>query len=390
MFAALLTAAAASAPFLLRPQTSASREAISLDGIWHVKADPSDIGHSEGWAKALPLPTLAAPVPSTLNQLLAIDGAANFSDGYFGAVWYQRDFYVSADWARNPNFTAALRVDAATANAELFLNGVSLSSHRGVGLPFGGAAELLSPQTNRITVRVDGRRTWSDLPPGNQVLSPFGRPMLLGGDAGYYYSIPGVDGSVWLTRAPAARALTDVSWVFRPPGTLSFNVSCGAAGSCGEHVAVSLLDTDAGPMPLAEVTGKESGELALEQPKLWWPVGLADPRKGRPLAFLYELRVRTDTDEYRLRVGLREVSTSGRELRINGQRVYLKGADHHIDSPIRGHGDDAVMNARDVALMRWLGMNAVRVTSWAAPESMLDLLDEGGIMMQARNGGTCL
>jgi beta-galactosidase/beta-glucuronidase len=89
-------------------------------------------------------------------------------------------------------------------------------------------------------------------------------------------------------------------------------------------------------------------------------------------------------------VGLREVTTVGRELRVNGEKVYLRGADHHQDAALRGKGVDAVTQARDVAMMESVGMNAVRLNSWPAPELLLDLADEVGIMVQSEASGIAL
>ena len=68
-------------PVLLRPQMSETRAALNLDGLWRVKADPSDSGRMERWwASELGGLVLDAPVPSTLNEVLAADPAANWTD----------------------------------------------------------------------------------------------------------------------------------------------------------------------------------------------------------------------------------------------------------------------------------------------------------------------
>ena len=224
--------------------------------------------------------------------------------------------------------------------------------------------------------------------------------MLLGGDAGYYYSTPGLDGSVWLSTLPAVYAIADVStdWDGK---ALSWNVSCANPATatqrperdigppndglqtmllkpassidCGS-VRVTLLDGDTS---VAEGTGA-AGTLEVRAPKLWWPIGSAH---GRP--FLYTLRVQTSTDSYRLKVGLRTVAAVGREIQVNGKKVYLRGVDHHIDGHLRGHGVDRVLHAMDMALMRTTNLNAFRVNSWAVPEQLLDLCDELGFLVQS-------
>lgn len=99
-----------------RPQFSDSRSFFSLDGMWHVQADPAQRGIVDGWQKKLPSPTMGAPVPSTLNEVLG-DTMTNFSNAYFGALWFERSVRVPLDWLSSSNVSLGLRFDAATANA---------------------------------------------------------------------------------------------------------------------------------------------------------------------------------------------------------------------------------------------------------------------------------
>jgi hypothetical protein len=166
-----------------RPQFSDSRSFFSLDGMWHVQADPAQRGIVDGWQKKLPSPTMGAPVPSTLNEVLG-DTMTNFSNAYFGALWFERSVRVPLDWLSSSNVSLGLRFDAATANAQVWLNGLPICSHRGVGLPFGGTIDdAVKSGANRLTVRVDGNRNWQDLPPGASGLDEYGNPILYGGDA---------------------------------------------------------------------------------------------------------------------------------------------------------------------------------------------------------------
>ena len=66
---------------LLRPQASETRAALTLDGVWRVKADPADAGRMERWwENELDGLVLDAPVPATLNEVLAADPTANWTD----------------------------------------------------------------------------------------------------------------------------------------------------------------------------------------------------------------------------------------------------------------------------------------------------------------------
>jgi len=157
---ALLLFATHDAAALLRPQAAESRSLSSLDGAWRVQIDAAGVGAAQRWQSAPLRNVSSAPVPSTLNDVLELDG-------YFGAVWYERTVF------RPPGGGAsAVYFEHATANAEVWLNGERLGSHRGVGLPFGWPVALGAGQ-NRLTVRVDGERNWQDLPPGATTMSKY-------------------------------------------------------------------------------------------------------------------------------------------------------------------------------------------------------------------------
>ena len=121
---------------------------------------------------------------------------------------------------------------------------------------------------------------------------------------------------------------------------------------------MSLLDGEAAVASASLPGGTSDAVLSVGSPKLWWPVGMGSG------PFLYSLHVATPTDSFRTRVGLREVAVAGRELRVNGAPVYLRGTDYHTDAPLRGHGVDGATIARDAALMRSVGLNAFRTNSW--------------------------
>jgi beta-galactosidase/beta-glucuronidase len=313
---------------------------------------------------------------------LSTDPTANYTDGYFGAVYYEREFFLP----HTSNDSAfEIYFEAATANAAVYVNGIQVASHRGVGLPFAGRLSTmpggaLRPNKNRVTVRVDGLRNWQDLPPGKQGFNKYGVGILYGGDAGYYYSTPGIDANVWLSRLPTQRLITDVVTVWKTT-SLEYEIRCDYTSpvepleACGDGVTATLVD---GEEVVATSDGAR-GMLTVRAPKLWYPIGME--QHGSP--HLYILELRTATDTYRLSVGLRTVTTAGRSVRVNGKPVYIRGTDYHQDAPVRGHGVDATLSALDIALMRRTGLNAFRMNSWPAPETTLDLADRAGILVQS-------
>jgi beta-glucuronidase len=153
---------------MLTPIDSETRDRRSLDGLWRFARDPDDGGLGRGWAGA-PLPgAQAMPVPASWNDLTQ---DAELRD-HAGAVWYQREVWVPRGWEDD---AIELRIGAAGNRATVWWDGVEVASHRGAFLPF--AADLTDRaapgRAHLLTIRVDNRLDFSDLPTGQIV--PAGR-----------------------------------------------------------------------------------------------------------------------------------------------------------------------------------------------------------------------
>lgn len=82
-------------------------------------------------------------------------------------------------------------------------------------------------------------------------------------------------------------------------------------------------------------------------------------------------------------VGLREVSTQGREMRVNGRRVSLRGRVDCAVFPRTGHAPmDRDSWRRVMAIARGYGLNHIRFHSWTPPEAAFAAADEAGVYLQ--------
>ena len=113
---------------LLYPVNSASRRAVSLDGMWKFQFDPQSTGLASGWTKGLPDP-VSMPVPSSFCDLFTDKDSRE----YCGDFWYETDFFVPGEWQGSD---IVLRFGSATHRARVFVNGTEVASHEGGFLPF--------------------------------------------------------------------------------------------------------------------------------------------------------------------------------------------------------------------------------------------------------------
>ena len=117
------------------------------------------------------------------------------------------------------------------------------------------------------------------------------------------------------------------------------------------------------------VSAGKSQIIEIENPILW---NEYDP-------FLYNLYLYSG-DEYIIeRIGIRQVSTEGGVFRINNQPVKLRGVNRHESNPITGATVTLEDTYQDLALMKKLGINAVRTSHYPNIPEFYDLCDRMGI-----------
>jgi len=99
---------------------------------------------------------------------------------------------------------------------------------------------------------------------------------------------------------------------------------------------------------------------------------------------LYDLTVRlhradssvADTSHHR--VGFRDVEIRGRDLLLNGERVYIRGVNRHDFHPLTGRTVSYEDMRADLVLLKRFGFNAIRTAHYPNDPTLLDLADELG------------
>ena len=156
-------------------------------------------------------------------------------------------------------------------------------------------------------------------------------------------------------------------------------------GSKEENVEVALELAGEGVCEKMQLQPEETKAITWEQrfdDAEAWHVGHAK---------LYMLNVTicsTDgvvVDDYRERVGFREVELKGSKLMLNGKPIFLKGFNRHEDYGTIGCAIPLQLMAQDLDLMQEMGSNAVRTCHYPNDERFLDLCDERGMLVWEEN-----
>lgn len=81
------------------------------------------------------------------------------------------------------------------------------------------------------------------------------------------------------------------------------------------------------------------------------------------------------------RVGFREITTEGRDILMNGEKIIIKGFNRHEDYGPFGCAVPLEAMVQDILLMESMGANCVRTCHYPNDERFLDLCDERGILV---------
>ena len=157
------------------------------------------------------------------------------------------------------------------------------------------------------------------------------------------------------------------------PGIVQFEIAGKKA-----NVPLKLL-----PHTLEEV---EFPDLLLDDPKLWWPNGYGE-QNLYPLTVRFLINGKIVSDEEVVTVGIRQIKTqwntktNSREIRVNGQRIFIKGGNWILTDALlrfsKERYDDEVRFHRD------MNLNLIRVWGGGITErpEFYDACDKYGLLV---------
>lgn len=357
---------------MLKPQATATRELVSLDGLWNFALGSHDDEIDTSCTQFL-TPKLQVPVPASYNDIFVDSKIRN----HVGWVYYQRAVRIPRGWKGEKYF---IRVDAATHHGRVFVNSHFVAAHSGGYTPFEADISHLVPagEEFRLTIAVSNVLTNESIPPGK--VETLANGELKQQYQHDFYNYAGLARSVWLYCVPQVyiqdvTVVTDISNTSPTTGIVDYQVIASTTQSEAQF-RLSLIDEEGNLV--AQSSGSQN-RLLVESAHLWQPGA----------AYLYQLQVEllgTDGDSkvidtYTVSTGIRSVKISGMQFLLNGKPFYFTGFGKHEDSAIRGKGYDPAYMVHDFELMKWLGANSFRTSHYPYAEEVLDYADRHGIVV---------
>ncbi|MGR4866076.1 glycoside hydrolase family 2 TIM barrel-domain containing protein [Caulobacter sp. LARHSG274] len=304
-----------------------------------------------------------------------------------GVGWYRLAFTPPATFGDK---AAWLQFDAASRQASVWLNGVHLGDHAGGFSRFRfDASQALKPgQPNLLVVRVDSSRpavggsTADILPLGGDFFVHGGLyrsvslvatnkvhfDMLDLGGPGVYAQTTAIDGGK-ATVAVRARLRNDGA---RRERLTLVTALVDAAGAVAAEARSPVI------LKVGEATELRQ-DLTLANAHLWQ--GVKDPYLYRLRAEIRDTRGRL-LDRLDQAYGVRQIRIDpDKGLILNGQPLPLHGVGLHQDREGKGWAISDAEVAEDMAVIREMGANTIRLTHYQHGQAIHDLADRYGLIL---------
>jgi beta-glucuronidase len=353
---------------------AAGRQALALNGRWHVIVDPYDNGYVN--YRLQRFDASAKPnggyfldrKPATPAELIEYDfdtsaslnvpGDWNSQDDkllyYESTVWYRRLFDFTP---RSADARQFIHFGGANYEADVYLNGAKLGRHVGGFTPFEfEVTGKLRSAGNSLVVRVNNARRPEAVPTVNTD----------------WWNYGGLTRDVMLLETPAT-CIRDFVLRLQPGAGRRVRGFVQLDGSA-QPVKLEIPELKISVEAAADARGRANFEFELKGAQLWSP---EQPR-------LYAVTLSSGADRLTEKVGFRTIETRGSDILLNGKPIFLRGISLHEENPLRGGRATTPADARQ--LLGWaqeLGCNYVRLAHYPHNEHMARVADEMGILLWA-------
>lgn len=349
-----------------RPDRDRSAAWLPLDGRWEFRPDEAAEATGPG---ELP----AGPWPASIEVPFAWETAASgVRRTWLETAWYRTAVTVPEAWAGGHAF---LCFGAVHHEAAVWVNGELLGRHTGGYTPFEFDLGAVVGERAEILVRVHAPADKREFPHGKQRSIPRDDYDGVG-----FTPTSGIWQPVWLERRPA----TYVDAVeLRGDSLTGIDATVTAAGPLAAGAAVTLHTEGVVAELTCDASGVARGRLALDRPRPWSP---ADPHLYRVDV---TLRTADGADTLAAHTGLRRIEADGDRLRLNGERLYVRGVLDQGYWPGTGLTAPGVEALReDLRLAAAAGYNLVRKHLKFEDPRWLHEADRAGMLVWAEPAST--
>ena len=379
--------------------TAQSATIASVAGEWRIRLDNADAGIGDRWFHAADGYADRISLPGSTdehqfgekNNEVATQHLTR-THVFTGPAWYEREITIPESWRGK---RVVLFLERCHWETRAWIDDDLLGVRNSLCTPhiydleiIGGAAfdrwsRKLLPGTHRLTLRIDNRTKV---------------------DVGESSATTAEVGATWNgTIGRMELQATDPVWIdglsvypdfqkSRARVKLSMRNMTGRKYSASLETSAGIKDRGgAGFQSTANVTVSDLPFSSIEREI---DLGTDPPKWDEFSPALFELAVslvgegqeQKFVTEAHATFGLRELSASGRQLRLNGNPIVLRGTVDNGTFPLTGYVPMDVPFWRErLRIYRDYGLNHVRFHSWCPPEAAFTAADELGMLFDLAN-----
>lgn len=334
------------------------RQTYSLNGEWHYAIDQYDTCLRQKWfleqyfdkdGRSLPVDFSFQDWP-TISLPCSVNTEKPELFWYEGPLVFTRTF--SWDMQEKMGKKVFLRIGAANYFSYIFLNGKYICKHEGGSTPFMWDVTEYLEKENRILIVSDNTRNHLFVPTENTD----------------WFNYSGVYRDIELVALPT-EYLKDLKVNLVPHSDFS-QIRIAAETSADSGIVTVEIPELQIATSMEIQNGK--GEIVVEaRPNLWSP----------ETPILYDVTATFGQDKVVDRVGFREISVEGRDILLNGKKLFLRGVSVHEDSQFTGKALRDEERLTIIRTAKELGANYLRLAHYPHHENMAKLCDEQGILL---------
>jgi len=382
---------------------NAADNSINLSGQWRFQIDRADVGISEHWFE-LTLPDKVKLPGSLTEQGIGDDISTNMrwigsivdrswftapeyakyrqpgnvkvpfwlqpEKYYAGAAWYQRDIEIPAEWKEK---RVVLFLERPHWETRVWVDNRLLGTNNSLATPHEFDLGQLAPGKHTVSIRVDNRMV-IDIGENSHCISDHTQ--------GNWNGIVGrielrATPSVWIEDLQVYPQLAKKSATVK--GRIG-NVS-GQPGWALMVVSINHVQGAATLPPSKPLTKEASWDDSGGRFEVEVPVPAECRSWDGFHSVLYQVSASLGSSQHvkSTTFGLREISTDGTQIAINGYKTFLRGTLDCCIFPKTGHPPMEIEEwRRIIRVAKSYGLNLIRFHSWCPPEAAFQAADELG------------
>ena len=342
------------------------RSVTSLNGTWQTIVDPFDAGFYDYRLAESPNGFFKNQQPQSPSDMveydfskaeqLVVPGDWNTQRDelffYEGSIWYKKDF----NYKPKAGTRVYLYFGAVNYLAYVYLNGEKLGMHEGGFTPFYfDITDKVKSGSNFVVVRVNNERRPENVPTVNSD----------------WWNYGGITRDVLLVETPEV-SIDDYRLEL---ATGKYNELQGYVQLNkpleGEKVTLRIDGLKITKQLTTDAQGRAQFSLKAK-PELWSP---ESPK-------LYDVSFTHETEVLKDRIGFRHIETFGKNILLNGKKVFMRGISIHEEAPFK---QGRVSNEAECrTLLNWakeLNCNFVRLAHYPHNEKMVRMAEEMEFMI---------